>query len=404
MNLYNLPYLVYKHYFLIICISSVLGICFGMKQYLISVLQPVVCFYLAFNTPKRCNTNIFDILVACIFCSSIISWLTNDYSSKVELIYRHILGPINYMMGYYIGRNMNVNESYSIFRTSLIPVLIVSIIGLYCFFFNPGWYVNGAAFRGFDSLRLRSIFPSPYTITYYLAFLLGFISLHIFQHNGNVKQYKYCIPFFVITLLLGLMRTPIVAVLIFFFISLLHSCIYNGQIKVLLYSFFAVVLLCFTITIVLKNTDTMYVEGIYEKFEVLTDDDNEYIEKRYKLHEADISLFGDGAGRHNIWAEDYGQQSIRDGEYQKLKQEVGVVGETIYIILITLIVLKCLVNFRNLPFELSCMLFLLISMIGANPLSTCDKHSLIFWLIIGRVSSYNTEDEDCRLLLGEIEE
>lgn len=141
--------------------------------------------------------------------------------------------------------------------------------------------------------------------------------------------------------------------------------------------------------VVLKNTNAQYVDFLLDKFEIVSDKNSTFIEDRYNLMEAEESFFGDGAGRHNLWADDYNVgTSMRDGEYQKLLQEVGYFGQYTYIILIALVILKSLKNYKYLLFEMSTMLFLLVSMIGACPLSTVDKSCFIFWLVMGRVASF----------------
>lgn len=46
-----------------------------------------------------------------------------------------------------------------------------------------------------------------------------------------------------------------------------------------------------------------------------------------------------------------------------------------------------IVNYRYMLFEFSVISFLLLSMIGACPLSTVDKSPILFWLVIGRVAA-----------------
>ena len=119
---------------------------------------------------------------------------------------------------------------------------------------------------------------------------------------------------------------------------------------------------------------------------------SEFLVDRFNLIEAHESMIGDGAGRHNIWAREFGSFVMPDGEYQKLLQEVGFVGLTIYIVLFSLAVFKCVINIKYLLFELCVIMFLLISMIGADPLSTVDKHPIIYWMIIGRVSAFSQKE------------
>lgn len=397
MKLYKYAYYIYLNYFWIISLSAILGIVFGVKQYLISVFLPTVWYFLAFYPRKFRRPNVYDLFILAIFLIDIVSWCVNEYPCKRELIFRHFMGPLAYMMAYFIGRNMDVNLSYRLFRISMLPTAIMGIVGIYCFFSPPTWYLHNINYLNFDSLRLRSIFPSPYTLTYFTTFLLGFILYRFYQYGEYEKRYNYYIPVFAIVMLLGLMRTPIVAVGNFFTFSFLHFCIYKGRIGVFVRTMVGALLLLVTITFVVSKTDTKYVKGISQKFEILVDGNKNYVGKRYNLHKSDNTLFGDGAGRHNIWAESYGGRSMRDGEYQKIKQETGLIGQSIYIVFFILLIIKCIFHFKYLPFELSVLLFLLISMIGAAPLSTEDKHCFLFWLIIGRVSAFKPNVRECLL-------
>lgn len=392
MKLFKYSYWLYEHYFWIVCLSSLLLIIGGAKQYLISVLLPVAFFVLAYTSRKKHTVNIFDLFIVLILISDVISWSINSYRFKSVLIFRHIMGPVSYMMVYYVGRNLSVEKSYKVFQKSLLPALITSVIGIYCFFFPPAWYfaiTEDGALSSLEALRLHSIFSSPYQLAYLDCFLLGYIFFRIFQYNESFKKYKYHIVVFVITLAFCMMRAPMVGAALYFIFALLLSCIVKGNFKKLLYAVIGVIALVGIMSAVLKHTNAQYVDFLMEKFEIVSDKNSTFVEDRYKLMEADESFFGDGAGRHNIWADDYVVgTSMRDGEYQKLMQEVGYFGQYTYVILIVLVILKSLKNYKYLLFEMSTMIFLLIAMIGAAPLSTVDKSCFIFWLVMGRVASF----------------
>ena len=391
-NLYKYSYWLYEQNFWVVCLSSLLVILFGVKQYLVSILLPIAFFVLAYSSRRKNDVNIFDVFIWLILISDVISWTINDYRFKGVLVFRHIMGPVSYMMVYYVGRNLSVDKSYKVFQTSLLPALITSIIGIYCFFFPPSWYfsiMEDGALSSLEALRLHSIFSSPYQLAYLDCFLLGYIFFRIFQYNDSLKKYKYHIVVFVITLAFCMMRAPMVGVALYLFFGLLLSSIVKGNFKKLINVLIGLIVMIGVMFVVLKNTNAQYVDYLVEKFEIVSDKNSTFVEDRYRLAEADESLFGDGAGRHNIWVDNYiPGTSMRDGEYQKLMQEVGYFGQYTYIFLIVLVILKSLKNYRCLLFEMSTMIFLLVSMIGACSLSTGDKSSFVFWLVMGRVASF----------------
>ena len=103
-----------------------------------------------------------------------------------------------------------------------------------------------------------------------------------------------------------------------------------------------------------------------------------------------FQMIGDGVGRHNMYADKYNPMtSMRDGEYVKMLQEQGYVGFSIFILLIALSLLKTFYHFKYLAFEFAVIVMLLISMIGANPISTGDKHPLIYWMIIAQIANFS---------------
>lgn len=400
MKLYKYSYWVYVNYFWICTLSSILLI-LGTKQYLVSILLPLSYFVLVYASFRKQRMTIFDVLIVCILLSDVISWLLNDYPHQGILILRHIIGPVSYMIIYYIGRNISVEKCYNIFNVSLFPALVVSIIGIYCFFFPPAWYfsiIEDSALYSLDALRLHSIFSSPYQLAYWDTFLLGFIFFQIFQYNQSFSKYKYHIVVFVVTLTFCMMRAPMAGVIIYLLLSLFHSGIVIGKWYRLIYTIGGMVVIGGILFFVIKHTNEEYANLLFEKIAVVTDENGSFVEDRYNLMVADKSLFGDGAGRHNIWADDYNiGTSIRDGEYQKLLQEIGYIGQYLHILLIVCVMLKCMFHYKCLLFEFATMAFLLISMIGANPLSTIDKHCIVFWLVMGRVASYKDRSEKSRI-------
>ena len=395
MNLSKFLNFVYSNYFWIITINAFLYCFFRMKQYMLSILFPIVLYALAMllPSPAKNKKNIYDVLIILIIICSIISWLINDYGHQSILILKHCLGPLSYMMVYFIGKKQINCSSNQIFEQALLPTFITCIVGIYCFFYPPQWYYRAMAdgeYASLEALRLHSIFSSPYQLAYMCCFLLGYL---FFQKLQNGLKFGKIIVTYVIvysfTLLLCMMRAPILGTIIFLcgaiFIYLSQSYRKDRYLYVIL----GLVITFFVIFVGLQTLEKNdFIFYLNEKVEDASSFD--FIISRYNLIEAHYSLWGDGAGRHNIWAREFADcYAMPDGEYQKIQQEVGIIGMSIYVILFLLIILKCLYNIKYLMFELCAVIFLLISMIGADPLSTIDKHPMIFWLLIGRVSAFS---------------
>lgn len=393
-RIYKCSLWLFENFFWVTTISALLGLMFGFKQYLISALLPSAYIACALISIKKIRFNIFDAFVFAILIDDVVSWLINSYPYRSTLAFRHILGPVAYMMVYFIGRTLPAERVYSVFERSMLPALLVSIVGIYCFFFPPSWYygtMSDGLYAGLEALRLHSIFSSPYQLAYMLAFLLSYILFRIFQYDESWKLYRWYVIVFVITMAFCMMRAPMAGVLIALAMSLLYTSIVRGKVKVMLYGIGGILIVCGILLVVLKSTNAEYVDFLIDKFDFLSGEDDDFVERRYDLMEAKVSILGDGAGRHNIWADDYVLgTSLRDGEYQKLLQEVGIVGRFLYVCFFVFAILKCMINYRSLLFEFSMISFLLISMIGACSLSTVDKSPMLFWLVIGRVAAFKS--------------
>lgn len=400
--------ILFDYYFWIVVLDTLIAFLFG-KHYLFSVIVPLSYFILSLFLPKRKSFFFADIFVLLILVSTIMSWLFNEYAFKKELIFRHIMGPMSYMACYFIGRNYKREGLYTFLEKALLPAAITSLIGIYCFFFSPSWYMSilyassESGELSHEALRLHSIFSSPYLLSYMNAILLIHIIFRIVKHGVPIKKYLIYILIFTVTLIFCMMRAPMAAVLIGLSVSIMYMVLIRKKISMLFYTVFGIGIASLIIIFSLSLSNAETIDFFIEKFEILTDKNDNFIENRYKLYESEFSLFGDGAGRHNIFADDYvPKSSIKDGEYQKIQQEIGFVGMLFYAILLIFILLKSLYYFRYLTFELCIICFLLISMIGANPLSTPDKHCFIFWLIMGLVASFGKCDIKMEKLKKEV--
>lgn len=392
--------LLFQNYFWIFTISSVISILFG-NMWLFTFSMPVMLFFLAWKS-KRSKKNLFDVLMILIFMSVAVSWCVNSYPYKGIMIFRYLITQGAFMAAYYIGRSMDINVTYKVFHNALLPGLVCALLGLILYVYQPAWYLanidNSATL---ESFRLRSVFSSPYVLSYMSFFLLSYLFALDFKmlpaHYLDSVSLKVRISLYVILssiLMFCMMRAPIAGVLISLFVALLHAAFVRRKFSMLIYVAVSIIVLCIVIwNIIQWYMDMESIMFLLNKFEVATDSGGDFYEQRANLFVADDTFWGDGAGRHAIYAEQYNLNPIPDTCYQRLLQELGYVGLILHLFLFGCIVVKCLRHYKYLGFELSVMVFLLLSMIGADPLATPDKHCFFYWLIIGRVSSFKLTKE-----------
>jgi hypothetical protein len=379
------------------CISQVISLFIGIN-WLNTFLIPLCIYFISFVLLKKEKVKLcrFDILFFLLLALPFVGWIFNSYPHKGILIFRYYMGECAFMFAYVIGRMLPIKHTYKIFQYSIKPAFICAILGFVFYVVQPQWYMNQITdFASLEQLRLRSIFASPYTCSYMSFFMIAFLLANDFKLIPNYQFYiqsKLKIVLYVVfttLLLFCMMRAPIAGCCISLMLAALYAAFVKHNFKILIYTLIAAVIGLASIKITLDYfMDEKSQEFLLDKFTLATDKDSDFISNRATLYEAQETLFGDGAGRHPIYAEDYGEVSIRDTCYQRLLQEVGWIGLIVYMIIFIGIILKCILYYKHLIFELGVLLFLLLSMIGADPLATPDKHCLFYWLIIGRVAGY----------------
>lgn len=386
--------LIFINYYWVLVFSALLNIFFKITWFS-STIYPILIYIVVILERKRLNVNYFDYLWMLYLLVVLFSWLVNDYPFKYILILRCISEQFAYSMCYWIVRKNPKLSANNIIECSYFPLLITSIMGIYFYFSPPSWYMSMTKegttdFTIMEFLRLRSIFPDSYIISYFLGIAIVYILVQMAKGKLLNKKFAYLfIGVFSITLFLTLTRSIIVAVLVGVLVIVIYSIKYHklSNVKPILVG---LIMIIFTSSLIIMNLEGYEKDFFTSKIASITDENaSENVEERLFLNKkTEYALVGDGVGRHNMYADKYIKSSLRDGEYNKLIVEQGYIGFLVFIIIVVSALYKCLKNFDGLLFELIMILFLLLSMIAANPISTGDKHPIIYWLILGQIANY----------------
>ena len=196
-------------------------------------------------------------------------------------------------------------------------------------------------------------------------------------------------------LFLGIQRSAIVSIALGFCIAVYYSFKYTklaNLSKMYVLIAFSIVTCIFSIAHMSDAQKLFYLN----KVDSFTQSGSDLAKERLVLnkHKRTYEFMGDGVGRHNMYADKFNPRtSMRDGEYMKILTEQGYGGAFILALIAFYSLAKCLKNFRYLSFELSIMLMLLISMIGANPISTFDKHPIIYWMVLAQIANFKKNNK-----------
>lgn len=394
---------IFENYFLIYTIGTILVILTG-KGYVISILIPLAIYYLAWNHGKMdAKFGLIDFFWILFFLLNVGSWFANDYPYKTQLIGRYFMAQGAYMMAYWIGRNAKKNYLRIVITKSYFPVLVTSLIGIYTYLFRPAWYmkmmlmkfeeVGHQSFQEFA--RLRSIFPTQYVLSYFCTFVLAFYWFYFLRkQNVGKKEYAFVLVLCA-TILFCMMRGPIVCVLLALFVAIAYNKRFFWSRSILKRMLpFCLVLLVGGGGVMGKMNADDYAY-IIEKVTSVTHHGSELVQKRANLYTIKESLFGEGAGRHAFYADEYPPNyQLPDNEYQKTVAEVGYVGLVFLCAMFIFGLLKSFMNFKYLYYEMCIIAMCLICMVGASCLTIVNEHPFVFWLALGQVSGFNKKKED----------
>lgn len=328
--------------------------------------------------------------------------LSGYFLCPYNILYKAgVTGEIIPMFAYFIGKSEFCNND-KIFEKGVCVVAIVSIIGLWLYITQPAWYLN---FRlsGIDNItdhaylemtRLSAFWEFPYWMSYGVAILYCFVLGRTLIENKLSKKIGYpLLFFFAIISLLTQQRASIgiivLATIVYnIYNRKINNKSYTGIIKVILIISFALLLLYLIISHFLDETR---IDFIISKFTELNERDN-FIEDRANLfdnmYDVPISILGDGLGLYSHTAVEMGlKHYITDQGYMKMIYETGIIGSVLRIIIIAICLFKGLKDKRIYYFEITVIIMIVISLFGANSLSSMQMHNVIFWICCGRINN-----------------
>lgn len=333
----------------------------------------------------------FNMLVLVYMLYLILNGVFIEYKDHWSYMYRTLPVAMASIFFYFIGRYSTI-PTMNILQKMKWPWVVLSIIGIYCFFVLPNWYTQMKIAQIKDDnvedhvmgiYRLSSIWGHPYQITY-ATFLYGVNLITLLASNLDKRKSIWALMLLcVIVLLLGQIRVTILG----FLLSILVFFIFKKKDDRLKWSIY-MILLFLIINCVLTIISTFDVGSyryIIEHMFSLTE--KNALTERLEYTSGGIThytLFGDGYGRYGYEAREHDRFAIVDSEYQKHLAEVGYLGTFLLFALLIFTFIKA-VKERNFPVEFSIWLFYCFAMIGASVLSNPHQYGFMFWFCMGRI-------------------
>ena len=386
---------VFSNYFLYFAFFAFLDM-FSIHFFNTPLLFDIVILFLAVQYFKKG----MDILDIWLLFTILIIILTSLPNTPLLLFRNGLEAEILPMFAYFIGKNDKYNND-ELLRKGKVVLCIVGFIGLFLFVLQPGWYVSFrlASTEGdlnshkfLEMTRLSAFWEFPYWISYGTAIIYTYILKNALGNKGcpNTKEILLLFYFFMIALLTQ--QRAAIGMIIMSTVLLLW---FYGKInlgRIILSCIFIVLLLLIIKEILDKILSLEQLDFLLSKFTDLQGDDNtSFLQKRANLFsdfiDKPISLFGDGLGIYGHAALRFGKDAITDQGYLKILYETGVFGFFSRLFFILIIFLRGIRKRNKYIFESLIIFFIMIAMLGANPLSNFQMHNIVFWLCCGNICS-----------------
>lgn len=349
--------------------------------------------YFSHNKP-----DVHDLLL--IFVFLVIIYVGKYFSVPYILFRNGVEAELLPMLAFFIGKDkFHVDDE--IFRKGIAAVAFCGLIGLFLYVWQPSWYVafrlanfkNYSEARYLEMTRLSAFWEYPYWIGYGAALMFAYLFGKMMKKKSmNKKLDFFLLLFLALIVFLTQQRAAIALILI----SIAYITITtSNKMSVTVVRVFKISMITCTISFIglfaLNHfLDSSRLEHILSKFTALSFSGNSnFLQDRadlfYSFKNKDLSVFGDGIGMYSHVAYSMGLPAITDQGYLKLLYETGYFGFFARIILIAIALFRGIKYRKNFYLEFVFIMAILVSMFGANSLSSGQMHNIIFWLCCGRL-------------------
>ena len=293
------------------------------------------------------------------------------------------------LFGWSESKRVDVNKVFSSF---LYAIVFNSVFGIICFYSKPSFYKNyllrtsvtayQQAFHVYGAGRLVTMFGSIETGV--LSLIAIIIALGLLLDEGSrVKNINALLISFV-AMILSQQRGPIFAgalILVYLIIRSLKDRLVNPIVVVLIF-----VGTIFTFYYLQKNNKNVYdllLQRLLNPMDAIEERTSKPITVLQNYTPIKL-LFGGGIGSCEMFAEDYSNTGIYDGLYFNILGELGIVGVSLFLVIIVKALIRGLRSIRDCFIPLFIVFAIAFIGIGTT-LIYYPQIMPIFWFSLGRL-------------------
>lgn len=348
----------------------------------------IILFYREFLEGIMKNWKLFGIWIVLVLLGSEVSYINSGHQLKV-VVFGLKLTYLPFLV-YFIGNSVNDEEREKMKFNYFIFVLIYCIlsIGFHLFYFDfekkviiSNEHLVGEYFIPRTGGFLFT--PAPFAMMLSIAAFFGTIHFLFSKNSLWTTTMQLFILFtgmaYSVTRV-GLMGFLVVFILILFVYKIKDI---KKILSVILLYFFSLLIVFQSVKPILwmffSSKETITISEGVTRAELWKRSWKSFQEKPILGY--GIGMAGAGAVRHFKESPDKAAVYTTDGWYLKVLNEVGIVGTILFLIILYLIVLPIIKNYTLFPFEISLILFFLISAVFNNSFDFFPLNMLFYYLL-----------------------
>ena len=390
-----------NYYYLIVALVyfSTIYMPFIRLGLLMSSIMILGIFILYKNKDFRLRKGL-DMFVLAYLMYNLFSFVFFSFSGlPISVFYREFSNSILPIIPFYFFGRLNHQNSF--YKITLYALVFCFVVGFYFKFTLPMNYM-----KFLDNMESSGTNPLGY-ITNFRSILglsatgaLGAIGLLIsldVLYKSKFKTGKVIFLICFVALVLSFRRaalyTGIFAILWMNYLMLFK--LKGSKLKLLIFELLIVFL--FLYNLLDSNPDFLF--DLYERFNSLSDAIDERSDSWITgLSNTQNFIVGDGLGRYGHKAVEFSDMYIPDGNYFRMIAEIGIIGVSIFFIIIINALYNGFSNIKTHYIQLAVIIMVCMMSVGSDMFSF-QLVAPIFWFSIGACSKFNTQHIKSNLIL-----
>jgi len=392
---------IIKHYYWFLTAIAA-SLMFGVRD--VSSLFILISVFVCIRCLPNIKWNLFDgfVFVYILYC--LCSYFVATYAYTPRLYYLGVRAEIVPILFYFMARSKQF-QSDDFFENIRNPLVVAMLFGVYFYFFMPSYYMSYkmsvvwttlnarvsdlSGHLLYEMTRLSSFWPHSYFIGYSSLFLFMFMMKKIVVDDVYGKKDLFALFLSFFCLFFSQQRVSIAFCLLFFAGLTGYATLKKLKTRMILYAlwFIAIVGGIGIFLLVTTFLDVDFVDYILNRS---VNYKGNMVGDRFDMFSfftERLSLFGDGLGRYGHGANELGYKSIPDCDYIRIPAQFGFFGMGMLMTICFVSIYTGVRIFKFAFFEVCCLCFCLVAMLGAAPWELGTLQPFMYWFCIGHIQS-----------------